>query len=170
MMPIVGRLTDRVGGGPLTIIGVIITTLVGIPFGLIGANTSFVWLSIEQVVRGIGIGFAFMPAYIAAMASLERHELPDAAPQLNVLMRVGGSLGTAILAVVLQRALVSAGPRATPAAMAGAYGTSFWWGVAIIAVAIVPCVILLRAERDTRETRRTRGAEISETPPLAEAA
>ena len=54
--------------------------------------------------------------------------------------------------------------------MAGAYGTSFWWGVGIIAVAIVPCVILLRAERDARDARRTRGPEFSETPPLAEAA
>ena len=59
-------------------------------------------------VRGIGIGFAFMPAMTAAFASLERSELSDATPQLNVLQRVGGSIGTAVLAVVLQRALVGA--------------------------------------------------------------
>jgi EmrB/QacA subfamily drug resistance transporter len=167
MMPIVGRLTDRVGGGPLAIIGVIITALIGIPFGLIGANTSFFWLSVEQVIRGVGIGFAFMPAYIAAMAALERHELPDAAPQLNVLMRVGGSLGTAILAVVLQRAVLSAGRHPTVAAVAGAYGTSFWWGVAFIAVAIVPCVILFRAEHSARQARRERDVDVPGAPPLA---
>ena len=59
-------------------------------------------------LRGMGIGFAFMPAMTAAFASLERSELPDATPQLNVLQRVGGSIGTAVLAVVLQRALVGA--------------------------------------------------------------
>jgi EmrB/QacA subfamily drug resistance transporter len=170
MMPIVGRLTDRVGGGPLTIIGVIITALIGIPFGLIGANTSIFWLCVEQVIRGIGIGFAFMPAYIAAMAALERHELPDAAPQLNVLMRVGGSLGTAILAVVLQRALLAAGHHPTLAAQAGAYGTAFWWGLAIIAVGIVPSVILLRAERAARRARNASGTAQPGVPPLAEAA
>jgi EmrB/QacA subfamily drug resistance transporter len=162
VMPFVGRMTDRVGGGPLAIIGVIITALIGIPFGLIGANTSLVWLGIEQVIRGVGIGFAFMPAYIAAMAALERHELPDAAPQLNVLMRVGGSIGTAVLAVVLQRSLVSAGLHASPHAVAGAYGTAFWWGAGIIAAAIVPCVILLRAEQKARSEARATAARESE--------
>ena len=59
-------------------------------------------------VRGMGIGFAFMPAMTAAFAALDRPELSDATPQLNVLQRVGGSIGTAVLAVVLQRALVGA--------------------------------------------------------------
>ncbi|MGD0197580.1 MAG: DHA2 family efflux MFS transporter permease subunit [Solirubrobacteraceae bacterium] len=170
MMPVVGRLTDRVGGGPLAIIGVVITALIGIPFGLIGAHTSLVLLGIEQVIRGVGIGFAFMPAYIAAMAALDRSELPDAAPQLNVLMRVGGSLGTAILAVVLQRTLTAAGPRPAIGTVAGAYGTAFWWGAAIITVAIVPCVILMRAERSARRARRDQRGDGSELAPLAEAA
>jgi EmrB/QacA subfamily drug resistance transporter len=176
VMPIVGRMTDRVGGGPLAIGGVILTALIGIPFGLIGANTSIFWLSIEQLIRGVGIGFAFMPAYIAAMAALERHELPDAAPQLNVLMRVGGSIGTAALAVVLQRTLTSAGAHPSIATVAGAYGTAFWWGAAIIAVAIVPCIILLRAERKARRDLRAAHADrdrdraaLSEPPALAEA-
>ena len=72
----------------------------------------------------MGIGFAFMPAMSAAFASLHRDELSDATPQLNVLQRVGGSIGTAVLAVVLQRALVGAH---TPSAAAAGYGTAFWW-------------------------------------------
>ena len=168
MMPLVGRMTDRFGGGPLTIIGVIVTALIGIPFGLIGAHTSYVLLGLEQFVRGIGIGFAFMPSYIAAMAALDRRELPDAAPQLNVLMRVGGSLGTAILAVVLQRSLISAGRHPALSAVAGAYGTAFWWGVGIIAVAIVPAIILLRAEQAARRARNA--PDVSSAAPLAEAA
>ena len=70
-------------------------------------------------IRGMGIGFAFMPAMAAAFASLRRSELADATPQLNVLQRVGGSIGTAVLAVVLQRALVGAH---TLSAAAAAYG------------------------------------------------
>src|SRR5205085_4886958 len=96
---------DRVGGGPLALFGVTLCTLATIPFGLIGAHTSIVWLSVAMFVRGIGIGFGFMPAMAAAFASLERSELSDATPQMNVLQRVGGSIGTAVLAVVLQRAL-----------------------------------------------------------------
>ena len=102
-MPIAGKLTDRMGGGPLALFGVTLCTVATIPFGLIGAHTSIVWLSVAMFIRGIGIGFGFMPAMAAAFASLKRSELSSATPQLNVLQRVGGSIGTAVLAVVLQR-------------------------------------------------------------------
>jgi EmrB/QacA subfamily drug resistance transporter len=149
-LPISGRLTDRIGGGPLALFGVILTTLTTIPFGLIGAHTSIVSLSLWMFVRGIGIGFAFMPAMAAAFAALQPHELSDATPQMNVLQRLGGSIGTAVLAVVLQRALISAHHPLTPDAVAGAYSTAFWWSLGITALAIVPSIVLLRAERQAR--------------------
>ena len=101
IMPLAGKLTDRLGGGPLALFGVVLTTIATIPFGLIGAHTSILYLSVAMFIRGMGIGFAFMPAMAAAFAALDRSELADATPQLNVLQRVGGSIGTAVLAVVL---------------------------------------------------------------------
>ncbi|HLW96330.1 MAG TPA: MDR family MFS transporter [Solirubrobacteraceae bacterium] len=153
VMPMVGRLTDRIGGGPLALFGVAVTVLAGVPLGLIGAHTSIGLLGLDTFVRGIGIGFAFMPSFVAAFAALERHELPDAAPQLNVLMRVGGSIGTAVLAVVLERATISAGAHPSTGALAGAYGTAFWWSVAISVAAILPCIWLTRSERSARRAR-----------------
>jgi EmrB/QacA subfamily drug resistance transporter len=146
-MPIAGKLTDRYGGGPIALIGVTITALLTVPFGLVGAHTSIAGLSIAMFFRGMGIGFGFMPAMTAAFASLERSELSDATPQLNVLQRIGGSVGTAVLAVVLQRAL--AGTHTT-AGMAGAYGTAFWASAGLAALGFIPCVILMRAERAAR--------------------
>jgi uncharacterized membrane protein len=131
----------------LALAGVVATTLATIPFGLIGAHTSIVGLSIAMFVRGLGIGLAFMPAMAAAFASLRPSELADATPQLNVLQRVGGSIGTAVLAVVLARALT--GTHGVAAA-AGAYGTAFWWTLGLTALAIVPCIVLTRAERTAR--------------------
>jgi EmrB/QacA subfamily drug resistance transporter len=162
-MPISGRLTDRIGGGPLALFGVVVTALTTIPFGLIGADTSIESLSIWMFLRGIGIGFAFMPAMAAAFAALKRHELSDATPQMNVLQRLGGSIGTAVLAVVLQRALLSAPHPLTPESMAGAYSTAFWWSFGITALAIVPSIVLLRAERHAR-TRTTTAALSAEAP------
>ena len=147
VMPLAGKLTERWGGGPIALAGVLMTTLTTIPFGLIGAHTSVASLSVWMVLRGVGLGFSFMPAMTAAFATLERHELSHATPQLNVLNRVGGSIGTAILAVVLQRALTGAH---TASASASAYGTAFWWSAGLTALAIVPCVILTRAEHNTR--------------------
>ncbi|HEY4346829.1 MAG TPA: DHA2 family efflux MFS transporter permease subunit [Gaiellaceae bacterium] len=163
VMPLAGRLTDRLGGGPLALFGVTLTTIATIPFGFIGAHTSILWLSIAMVVRGIGVGFAFMPAMAAAFAALKPHELSDATPQLNVLQRVGGSIGTAVLAVVLARALVGAH---TFGERASAFGTAFWWSTAITALAIIPAIILVRSER------RARGAADRNVTPVltAEAA
>jgi EmrB/QacA subfamily drug resistance transporter len=165
VMPLVGRLTDRFGGGPLALFGVIVTTVATIAFGFIGAHTSISWLSAAMFVRGMGVGFAFMPAMAAAFASLEPSELPDATPQLNVLQRVGGSIGTAVLAVVLERAL--AGTTGLDAA-ASAFGTAFWWSLAITALAIIPCIVLVRAERAARAQHRDAG--LTELVPAAEAA
>jgi MFS family permease len=150
IMPLAGKLTDRWGGGPLALFGVIVTTVTTIPFGLVGVHTSIAWLSFAMLLRGMGIGFAFMPAMAAAFASLERSELADATPQLNVLQRVGGSIGTAVLAVVLQRALSGAH---TVAAAASAYGTAFWASAGLTALAIIPCIILVRAERAARAAK-----------------
>src|SRR5436190_1195634 len=150
--------------GGLALFGAFVTTIASIPFALIGAHTSIGWLSTAMVVRGAGIGFAFMPAMAAAFASLERSELPHATPQLNVLQRVGGSIGTAVLAVVLQRELVGATSLADQAA---AYGTAFWWTTGMTALAIIPCVVLLRAERAARLEKGEAATVDAET--LAEA-
>jgi EmrB/QacA subfamily drug resistance transporter len=164
VMPLAGRFADRFGGGPIALLGVLITTVASIPFGLIGAHTSIPLISAAMFVRGIGIGFAFMPAMAAAFASLERSELSHATPQLNVLQRVGGSIGTAVLAVVLQRALVGVH---TLSGAADAYGTAFWWSAGLTALAIIPCVVLLRAERAARVRRGDDAGPSPET--LAEA-
>jgi hypothetical protein len=111
-------------------------------------------------VRGLGIGFAFMPAMAAAFAALDRTELAHATPQLNVLQRVGGSIGTAVLAVVLQRALEGAH---THSAQAAAYGTAFWASAGLTALAIVPCIILVRAERRARAALADAGGATGET-------
>jgi EmrB/QacA subfamily drug resistance transporter len=154
IMPLAGKLTDRWGGGPLALLGVLVTTITTIPFGLIGVHTSVAVLSVAMFLRGMGIGFAFMPAMTAAFASLERDELPDATPQLNVLQRVGASIGTAVLAVVLQRALSDTH---TLAGAASAYGTAFWASAGLTALAIIPCIILVRAERAARQAHAADG-------------
>ncbi|HEY2652407.1 MAG TPA: MDR family MFS transporter [Solirubrobacteraceae bacterium] len=149
-MPLAGKLSDRYGGGPVALFGTTVTAVMTIPFGLIGAHTSILGLSLAMLVRGTGIGFGMMPAMTAAFASLKREELPDATPQLNVLQRIGGSIGVAILAVVLERSLVG---QHTLAGQASAYGTAFWVSGLLAAIAIVPCIILVHAERAARAQR-----------------
>ncbi|HEY1778608.1 MAG TPA: DHA2 family efflux MFS transporter permease subunit [Solirubrobacteraceae bacterium] len=154
-MPLSSKLTERYGGGPVALVGVLITVVMTVPFGLIGAHTSVAALCVVMVLRGAGMGASFMPAMTAAFAALERSEVSHATPQLNVLNRIGGSIGTTVLAVVLADALRHAH---SPAAAAHAYGTAFWWSVAMAAAAIVPCVVLMRAESNARKAAKAAGA------------
>jgi EmrB/QacA subfamily drug resistance transporter len=141
-MPIAGRLTDRFGGGRIALAGVSLLCLSTIPLAFVGAHTSIVGLSALLVVRGVSIGLSFMPAMTAAFASMRPDQLSDATPQINVLMRLGSAIGVAILAVVLERA--SGGASVHPA---HAFDTAYWWGLGIAVASLIPCLMLLRAER-----------------------
>jgi MFS family permease len=143
VMPLVGRLTERYGGGRVALVGVSILSLGTIPLGFVGAGTSIAYISLVLLIRGVGIGFAFVPAMTAAFASLRPDQLSDATPQLNVVQRIGGAIGTAVLAVVLQRA---SGHAPSLQALAGAFDTAYWWSLGISVLAVIPCLVLLKAE------------------------
>jgi EmrB/QacA subfamily drug resistance transporter len=161
-MPIAGRLTDRFGGGRVALCGVSILCLSTIPLAFIGANTSIVAISTVLLVRGVGIGFSFMPAMTTAFASLRPDQLSDATPQLNVLQRIGGAIGTAVLAVVLQR---SSGVAPSITHLAHAFNISYWWSFGTAAIALIPCVVLLRAENPrARLSRAAANAEAAAEP------
>ena len=78
VMPLSGRLADRFGGGRVAIVGVSILCLATIPLAFIGTSTSIAGISLVLVVRGVGIGFSFMPAMTTAFASLRPEQLSDA--------------------------------------------------------------------------------------------
>ena len=161
VMPITGRLAERLGNGRLALVGVSILVLATVPLGFVGASTSIAAISAVLVLRGVGIGFAFVPAMSAAFASMRPEQLSDATPQMNVLQRVGGAIGTAVLAVVLQKA--SAGGF-SPEHLAGAFDTAYWWSLGIAMLALIPCVVLLRAERPIQTAPATTGADSGVEP------
>jgi EmrB/QacA subfamily drug resistance transporter len=146
-----GRLTDRIGGGPVVIAGLLALMLGTVAFTQVGTRTPYWVLEVSLFVRGIGLGFTMMPAMAAAYSTLERWQVPRATPMLNVMQRVGGSLGTAVLAVVLQRQLAHAGDGGA-ASVASAFAHTYWWAMAVTAVALVPALALAHAQRATRRS------------------
>jgi EmrB/QacA subfamily drug resistance transporter len=154
-MPIAGRLTERFGGGRIAIAGVLVLSLSTLPLAFVGAHTSVVLISLVLVVRGLSIGFSFMPAMTAAFSVMRPDQLSDATPQLNVVMRLGSAIGVAVLAVVLQRASVHAHGSV---ALGHAFAHTYWWGLGIAVFSLVPCLLLLRAERPS-QTEAQAGSE-----------
>jgi EmrB/QacA subfamily drug resistance transporter len=153
-MPLASRLTQRFGGGRVAMCGVSLLCISTVPFTFIGANTSIVAISLVLVVRGLSIGLCFMPAMSAAFSAMRPDQISDATPQINALQRTGGAIGTAVLAVVLQRAGVHA---RTPEELAGAFDTAYWWALGIAALSLIPCLMLLRAERPQTEAEPRTG-------------
>jgi EmrB/QacA subfamily drug resistance transporter len=140
-----GHLVDRYGAGRVSLAGGLIGVASTVPFLYLGAHTAYFPLTIAMLVRGLGVGLSSMPAMTAAFRGLSSDQVNDATPQLNVLQRVGGSIGTAIVTVILQHHLNSAGGDAVK--QANAFDSTFLWVIAVTAIATLPTVLLMRIER-----------------------
>jgi EmrB/QacA subfamily drug resistance transporter len=177
MLPISGRLTDRLGGGPVVVAGCSLAALATLPLVFVSDHTPYEVLGGVLFVRGLGLGASIQPTIAAAYALLDSSQVPRATAALNTLRQIGGSIGTALLAVVLQHE----GAAALPTAMAGtrgllqplsaaereqvsgpvaaAFGDTFLWALVLALLAVVPAVVLLRAERAERRDRASGGAQ-----------
>jgi MFS family permease len=158
-----GRMTDRTGGGRVVLIGLAVLMLGTVPFTQVTASTPYWLLGVALGVRGVGLGFTMMPAMASAYALLQRNQVPRATPMLNVIQRVGGSIGVAVLAVVLQRQIgsqvgaagaggaihgLSAQAReAVSGPIATAFAHTYWISLGLTAVAVIPAIALARAQR-----------------------
>ncbi|GLY94909.1 MDR family MFS transporter [Actinoplanes sp. NBRC 103695] len=118
-----GRLSDSMGARPLAVIGFLVVLAGTVPFAFAGAHTNQWLLMAALLVRGAGLGIATVPLMALGFRDLERHEVPDASIIIRIAQQVGGSFGTAVLAVVLTGAATAA---TSPTA---AFQRSFWWAI-----------------------------------------
>lgn len=142
--------SDRYGAGITSLTGAIILTVATIPFLFVTATTSYWWLCIVMAVRGVGFGLSIIPTMTAAYQTLRPNKIPDATPQLNVLQRVGGGIGTAVLTVVLTGELRD---QTSAAGQASGFATVFWWVLTITIIAIIPTIMLAYTERHAPRQR-----------------
>ena len=158
-MPIAGSLADRTGSGRIVPFGLIAVALSVLELTQIGAHTSYVLLEVVLFVFGLGMGFTMMPVFTGAMQSMREAVVARASTALNIIQQTGASIGTAVLSVLLASAIssqlggghgtigstagMSAAARAHIAPpMAAAFGQTFWWALALLAVAFVASLTL----------------------------
>jgi EmrB/QacA subfamily drug resistance transporter len=127
---IAGVLTDRIGARWVTFTGLVVVVLATVPFALSNTGTSEWWLVSALVIRGVGLGAVTIPVMSAAYLGLDRAEIPHASIITRTAQQIGGSFGTALLAVVLERAIAGRG-------LVAAFDLAFWWSIGFTAAAIV---------------------------------
>jgi EmrB/QacA subfamily drug resistance transporter len=156
-MPISGKLTDRTGIGRIVPVGLAIVGVSFIGLTQLGADTSYWFFGGVLFVMGLGMGTTMMPTFSGAMQTLRRASIARASTTLNIVQQAGASIGTAVMAVLLANAVsarlsgsASAVGTIDPAArkkvaplMADAYGATYWWAFALVAVAFFVALFLL---------------------------
>ncbi|MFJ2791194.1 hypothetical protein ACIPDW_11015 [Streptomyces sp. NPDC087290] len=151
---LMNALTARLGVRNLTIIGIVLALVGTVPYALIDAHPNQLLLGATLVVRGFGLGASMMPTMTIAFASVPKETAPSATSAFNVFQRVGASLGTTVLAVVLQQrlkdelpvgvdSLGQVEPGGTVArGLAESFGAPFWWAMVFTALALLPAFFL----------------------------
>jgi EmrB/QacA subfamily drug resistance transporter len=101
MMPITGRLYDQIGPKLMSIAGIICISYTTYLFHNIDINTPSMTIVIWLMLRGAGISFASMPAQTASIDSVPQKDVGAASAISNIISRVSGSFGIAILTGML---------------------------------------------------------------------
>jgi EmrB/QacA subfamily drug resistance transporter len=159
MLPLAGKLTDRLGARVAAVPGIILILVGTLTYTQVTAHTSYALLTAALVARGMGLGLVLSPITAAAYVLLPSHALAQASSLATVIRRIGGSVGTALLAVILarniphdvtasggHRSLGTLGAAATSQShivpLADAFGHAFWIALAVTALALLPALFL----------------------------
>jgi EmrB/QacA subfamily drug resistance transporter len=129
---IVGRLTDKIGARPVAVFGFVLVAASTIPFCFADPKTNTWLLAFWLLLRGIGLGTVTIPVMAVAYLGLEKQEIAHASVVTRTAQQVGGSFGTAVLAVILESAVASHHGNLT-----AAFNIAFWWSVGFAGLAAV---------------------------------
>ena len=140
-LPVVGRLTDRIGARPVVLAGIAVTTLAALAYTRVGADTPAPVLAAALLVWGIGVAAVAVPVSAAAYHGLPPAEIPNATSAITMIQTIGASAGAAVLSAIL----------ASRAQGAAAFAYTFWWVLGFSALAVVPALALPAAAKEAEK-------------------
>lgn len=155
--PLAGSLTDKIGGRPVAVAGFAIVAAATIPFAFADAHTSSWLLAAWLVLRGFGLGAVTIPVMAVAFLGLESREIAHSSVVTRMTTQIGGSFGSAVLAVILENAVAS-----HHGALLSAFHIAFWWCAGFSAVAVLLSLWLPGAQPDGALREVTESAETAE--------
>ena len=143
-----GRLTDTIGARPIAVAGFAIVAAATVPFAFAGPGTSPWLLALWLVIRGFGLGAVTIPVMAVAFLGLDKRQIAHSSVVTRTVQQIGGSFGTAVLAVILSSAIAA---RHNAAA---AFDIAFWWATGFSALAVLLALWLPAGSRRWRQRAR----------------
>jgi DHA2 family multidrug resistance protein len=103
IMPIAGRIYNRVGPRILIGLGLLLNAVSFYQFSILSLNIGFWDIFYPQFLQGTGFGLIFVSLSTAALSTIEKPMLTAASGLYNVVRQVFGSVGIALAATILTR-------------------------------------------------------------------
>ncbi len=97
-----GRLVDRIGVRAVMIPGLLVLAYATWQLTYISLYSSYGWLQLMFVLRGVALGLTIQPLTVATMTEISPRQLAQASSLSTVNRAVASSLGIAILATIVQ--------------------------------------------------------------------
>ncbi|HEX6021051.1 MAG TPA: MFS transporter [Solirubrobacter sp.] len=149
---IASQLVTRFGVRPVLVSGLILTAVGLLWFSQISVGGSYVGdILFPSLIAAFGLGFAFVPMTIAAVAGVEPHEAGLASGLINTSQQIGGALGLAVLAAIAnsrRESLTEAGA-AMPTALTEGFQLALTVGAGFAIVGAVLALLLVgRGDRE----------------------
>lgn len=102
MMPIAGKLLDKIGILPIGLAGLTLTSLMTYHLHLLTPQTSHLWFEGVTALRGIGIGLCMMPLSTVGMNAVENNKVGKASAASNLIRTLAGSMAIAVFTFLMQ--------------------------------------------------------------------
>lgn len=144
------QLATRFGFKPVLVTGLVLIAAALLWWSRVSADGGYVADILgPSVVAAIGLGLAFVPITIAAVAGVGEHESGLASGLINTSQQVGGALGLAILATIANsatddRLATATSPAEQGAALTAGFQQAFLVGAGFAVLGLVFCLLLIR--------------------------
>jgi EmrB/QacA subfamily drug resistance transporter len=154
---IAARLMNRVPTRLLMVPGLLIAATGIVLLTRLQVDSAYTALVLPaQILLGIGLGSALMPAMNLATTGIDTRDAGIASAMVSTSQQVGGSVGTALLNTIAATATTRyltahAGPGGRPdpglaaAGLVHGFTTALWWGVGVLVLAAVTVTVLINA-------------------------